>query len=644
MTGTSSRRAPSWAGIIAISAAYVYFLLYAQFGFVSYLKQFHPDAIHTDRAMGMMGLGGLSFSFLAAHALRRIDARRVLTMSFAGCALASLLTLTTSRLEVLLIAAGLIGASAGSVTVTLASSLRTWITGSRFGLQVGIGTGLAYLICNIPAIFDAPPTRQTWYAALVCIPGMMAAWWKPRGGHNGEHQGAWLDAAYFRGSGFASVVMTLLALVWLDSTAFATIQLQEDLRSHTWGTPGMKLTLGFVHAVAAIITGWFIDRRRMRSLLVATFSLFAVAFTLLVSRHPVSWLSGPLYACGISIYSTVLVALPSMHPEGPGLVSLRMRAAILYAVAGWMGSGLGVGLAQHLTTLPGWLIAVAGVIVAAGCLHPASTAGRTWRKAYLLLAASAGLGFVAMNQPVRLVDGQDIEPSIEQGRRVYIQEGCIHCHSQYIRPHSPDVIRWGPYAPIDRMERPPLVGNRRQGPDLMHVGLRRTPIWHRQHLLDPRSLSPGSSMPSYAYLFGEGDHRGPSLVLYLSSLGIAHRPARMDIIRNWSPDRDATTPSPARGRVLFDRSCAMCHGPRGEADGPLSPIFNRPAMRLAKGYFQHVPAGLSDTALATELARIVTFGLPGFEMPGHETMSDRDLRDIVSYVRIISGSMRTEAP
>jgi cytochrome c oxidase cbb3-type subunit I/II len=43
-------------------------------------------------------------------------------------------------------------------------------------------------------------------------------------------------------------------------------------------------------------------------------------------------------------------------------------------------------------------------------------------------------------------------------------------------------------------------GSKRTGPDLHRVGGRYPDVWHYQHMLDPRTTSPGSNMPSYAFL------------------------------------------------------------------------------------------------------------------------------------------------
>ena len=109
---------------------------------------------------------------------------------------------------------------------------------------------------------------------------------------------------------------------------------------------------------------------------------------------------------------------------------------------------------------------------------------------------------------------------VQEGRRVYIAEGCIHCHSQYVRPGTVDEERYGEAQPLSQLERqrPPLFGNRRQGPDLMNVGSRRNAEGLRWQLMAPRTVMAGSRMPSYAHLFRTGQTKGEALVAYLLSL------------------------------------------------------------------------------------------------------------------------------
>jgi cbb3-type cytochrome c oxidase subunit II len=104
--------------------------------------------------------------------------------------------------------------------------------------------------------------------------------------------------------------------------------------------------------------------------------------------------------------------------------------------------------------------------------------------------------------------------AVAAGRAVYAGEGCVHCHSQYVRPIESDTSRWGEGGAKNSA----LVGMRRQGPDLATVGDRRGADYLRLHLLEPTKVMPGTVMPAYAHLFAPGDPRGEALVAYLQSL------------------------------------------------------------------------------------------------------------------------------
>lgn len=112
-------------------------------------------------------------------------------------------------------------------------------------------------------------------------------------------------------------------------------------------------------------------------------------------------------------------------------------------------------------------------------------------------------------------------PLVERGEAVYKAYGCAVCHTQQIRGdervrvqvgdhlvvpvRAPDA-RYGLDEPTRPEEyanaSPPLIGTQRTGPDLTGVGDRLPSVlWHYWHLYDPRSVSPGSVMPPYRYLF-----------------------------------------------------------------------------------------------------------------------------------------------
>lgn len=113
------------------------------------------------------------------------------------------------------------------------------------------------------------------------------------------------------------------------------------------------------------------------------------------------------------------------------------------------------------------------------------------------------------------------------GREVYTGEGCWHCHSQFVRPVSNESRRWGPVAQTieyqNELQRPVLFGTRRVGPDLSREGGRRGNDWHAVHFFSPTTVSTGSPMPKYPWLFdGSPDRpnkRGLALITYVQWLG-----------------------------------------------------------------------------------------------------------------------------
>src|SRR6476659_7007963 len=88
------------------------------------------------------------------------------------------------------------------------------------------------------------------------------------------------------------------------------------------------------------------------------------------------------------------------------------------------------------------------------------------------------------------------------GRNIYVREGCYNCHSQMIRPLRDEVERYGHYslAVESKYDHPFQWGSKRTGPDLARVGGKYSDEWQRAHLVNPRSVVPGSIMPGYPFL------------------------------------------------------------------------------------------------------------------------------------------------
>jgi cytochrome c oxidase cbb3-type subunit 2 len=312
------------------------------------------------------------------------------------------------------------------------------------------------------------------------------------------------------------------------------------------------------------------------------------------------------------------VAWPGWFSGAADSRAAGWRAAWLFGVAGWFGSANGIGMAQTLQQVPPAFVAAAGVVVGAVML----ISDRSHWRAALAVGCVLLVGWQSGISQSRYVIPA-ASSAAERGRKVYVSEGCIHCHSQYVRPQSKDPSLWGPPREAGKVlaEEPVLIGNRRQGPDLANIGARRSETWLKLHFIDPRSLIPGSPMPSYAHLFDSG--RGDDLVRYLKELGVEHTAELMQRSAAWKP-ASISTPS-KDGVKLFSNHCASCHGAQGRGDGPLAGQLSRPPTNLVNGPFVRSSEPL-------ELARIIKFGIVGSDMAGHETLPDEDVNALVDEV------------
>lgn len=625
-----------WPGLLAVAATFSSFLLYAQFGFLTLAQERLAGPGEVRLVMAAMGAAGLAASFAAARLLRRRPARSLVRLGLGASAAAAPASLMALGVPGLAAAAAALGAATAVLTVALAAGLAELVPGRRRGLAVGAAVGCAYLACNVPVLFAAPPAAQALFVTAVCG----GAWLSLRRAAGSPRSAVRTSAGgprwRYRPWGFAAVTVSFLVLVWLDSAAFAVIQETPALKALTWGTAGQKLLQGGVHLAAAVVAGAALDAGLLVALLLGTFGLFAVAFALLPAGGA-GGLAAVLYAVGISTYSVALVLYPSGRGDGAGLVPVRWRAAVVYGAGGWLGSALGVGMAQELHRIPGAFLAAAGGSLAAVWLAAGwrrlAPALRVYGPAALLGSAALLPWGTWLGAPPPVGPGGAEAARIARGRRVYIAEGCINCHSQYVRPGSVDEELWGPYREASA-GKPPLIGNRRQGPDLLNVGARRSAAWQRLHLEAPRRLVPGSRMPSYAYLFTDPDGSGADLVAYLDSLG--HGSRRQRYLETLEASVPATSGSPTRGRRLFGAYCAPCHGGEGRGDGPLAAAIYKPAMDLGKGPFWLVPWGEGAEPLEAALARVIRFGVPTTSMPGHEYLSERQVADLVAFVLRVS--------
>ncbi len=633
MEGEEKRRSwrEGWPGVGLVAITYIYFLIFAQFGLLKRLAELGIGGPQLKLIMGAMATGGMAASLLVSRVEGSwLPASRLQTGLF-GCALGAVLTLLPLNLAAGMAVSLLIGVALGLLTVTLVARLRLWLGTNDPLFKIGLGVGLGYWVCNFPPLFEAPANRMAVVAAVLCVGGMGLA-----GRHGFQSEEAEPTPARAGAGPIWLVVVCFTALVWLDSAAFYIIQNTPALKTGTWEGSRRLWQNGGLHFFAGLAGAVLLQRRGLSFTLALAFGCLAVACWLLIEPGR-SNISAWLYPVGVSLYSVALVAFPAyLAPRAPAAERARV-AGQLYAAAGWLGSALGIGMAESLRRIPpAFVLGAATLFVAPYCW----TRLRARRREILTLGtllAGAGVLCLVLRPSGGGPPRGELSSLVTRGRRVYIAEGCIHCHSQYVRPNSRDEIMWGPATSVTirRSETPPLIGNRRRGPDLTEMGGRRSAAWLREHFRQPNVLSYHSPMPAYEYLFA--DERGASLIAYLQSLGVAGQRAHYAAALDWRlSEASRAAAKELDGAALLQKHCATCHEAQGRARTTWPRGWLRPPPNLVAGPFVYAPSGMDSRWRQARVAEIIKFGLPGTEMPGHEYLADAEVAAMAS--KIVNGT------
>ena len=607
-----------WQGASLVAITYVYFLIFAQFAFLKRLASLGVADTHLKSVMAAMAVGGILMSLLAPRLSLWPSASVRLRIGLFVCSLAAFLALLPLGFPTAAVLAFLVGAGLGLLTVTLVTHLRQFAGDRNPLFAVGAGTGAGYLVCNIPGFFTASAEWQALVAGSLCLAGIGITFLVAPVRVDTREISAQSPISFNR------VLAGFTALVWLDSAAFFIIQNTPSLKAGTWQGTLHLWANGLLHLIAALASAWLLRRKGLSPVLTGSFVALGAACLLLLDPARAQ-LASVFYPIGVSLYSVALVAYPSLIAPAASVEERGRMAGWIYAIAGWTGSAMGIGMGQNLGHVPPVFVAAAGAAV---LLPQLLTAIREHARELALTAAVLLAAFFA-DRLLRPVGASPQLTQVERGRQVYISEGCIHCHSQYVRPNSSDVLMWGPVEPVEevRAQQPPLIGNRRQGPDLTNVGARRSALWLKAHFYNPAQVSGSSIMPSYGFLFR--DERGDDLVAYLESLQSEATAQHIAEERQWQPLSAAFAQANlADGKRLYQRDCANCHA----ADGPTLRIwrtsFRQLPSDLEMGPYLYLPPSDSQQQRLMHLARIAKFGIPGTDMPGHEYLSDADIASI----------------
>ncbi len=607
-----------WQGACLVAITYVYFLIFAQFAFLTRLAHLGVANVHLKTVMAAMAAGGILLSLLAPRLNLWPSPTLRLRAGLCTSGLAAFLALLRLNFAAAAAVSFLIGAGLGLLTVTFVTHLRRFVGDRNPLLAVGAGTGTGYFICNLPRFFTASATVQALSAGVLCLAGIGITFLPSPPPQESRAVSIKTAVPLYR------VLAGFTALVWLDSAAFLIIQNTPGLKAGTWQGTLHLWTNGVLHFAAALACAWFLRRRGLSPVLIAAFLALGTACLLLLDPAR-TILASVFYPVGVSLYSVALVAYPSLLAPVASTAERGRMAGWIYAIAGWTASAMGIGMGQNLGYIPPLFVAAAGAALLVPQLH--TLARRRSRElaltGFVLVAAFLGDRILSTLHPSPQLT------QVERGRQVYISEGCIHCHSQYVRPNSSDVPMWGPVESIQqiRLQHPPLIGNRRQGPDLTNVGARRSELWLTAHFYDPAEVSGASIMPAYGFLFR--DQRGSDLVAYLESLHGTDTSQHLDQEKLWQPSAAAIAQANATdGEWLYRRDCSTCHDADGATRRAWQSSFKHLPSELLNGPYVYLSSSDSQQQRFTRLVQIARFGIPGTDMPGHEYLPDQDIASI----------------
>jgi cytochrome c oxidase cbb3-type subunit I/II len=240
--------------------------------------------------------------------------------------------------------------------------------------------------------------------------------------------------------------------------------------------------------------------------------MYLVGFLLMAFNLVKTALSGEAVDGQVEV---VVAREPDAEPSSGRLLVGRPVILAVIALVCLMAMGLAN---SHLSVVAALALGAVGVVAWATAGKPGDTTGDTWHRmlegrawVFSALTVFAVLvGGIAELVPVVVIHGQTTDPkkfppyqALElEGRDVYVREGCYTCHSQMIRPFRHETLRYGAPSEADESswDHPFQWGSKRTGPDLARVGTKYPDVWHYKHLVDPRSISPSSIMPTYAWL------------------------------------------------------------------------------------------------------------------------------------------------
>jgi DMSO reductase family type II enzyme heme b subunit len=100
----------------------------------------------------------------------------------------------------------------------------------------------------------------------------------------------------------------------------------------------------------------------------------------------------------------------------------------------------------------------------------------------------------------------------------------------------------------------------------------------------------------------------------------------------------------AQGKAVYERKCLLCHGDKGDGEGPGAALLVPRPRDFTRGKFKIRTSASGQGPTDADLFRIITEGMPGTSMPGWRMLPEKDRWNLVAYLKTFAPAAFTEAP
>ena len=110
----------------------------------------------------------------------------------------------------------------------------------------------------------------------------------------------------------------------------------------------------------------------------------------------------------------------------------------------------------------------------------------------------------------------------------------------------------------------------------------------------------------------------------------------ISVIEGMALERPKGKQAAPTGEAIYQKYCSICHGSEGTGDGHAA-FFMTPKPRdFSSGRFKLRSTLPGQPPLDSDLRSTVTYGMAGSLMPSFESLSDRERKEIVAYIKTLA--------